>query len=78
MPVDLVIAIAGVIAVGAADIGFVEFLVRLVEAALGDRDPDCVVLADDPRKPIRGVDNLEFAVDVDLRSCEIAITAVSR
>src|SRR5215472_15512307 len=70
LPVDqsvgLFLAIACVIAVGPADIGFVEFLVGLVEAALGHRDADRVVLADDPWKPVCGIDGLELAVDVDL------------
>src|SRR5919197_44312 len=53
----------GIIAVGPADVGFIKFLVGLVETALADGDSDRIVLARYARVPVGGLDQLEPRVD---------------
>jgi hypothetical protein len=64
--IDLGIAIAGVIALGAARKILVELLVGVVEPVLADGQTDGVILAHDGRVPLRRVDRIEGSVDVDL------------
>src|SRR5205823_8013433 len=49
--VDLLVAIAGVVAVRAARVVLIEHLVGVVDRGLADIDPDRIVLADDLGKP---------------------------
>ena len=46
--VDLPIAVAGVVALRAADVVLVELLVRIVDAAAGQIEADQIILAGDP------------------------------
>jgi len=77
--VDFGIAIAGIVARGAAYIILIERHIRIVDCRLGDIDRDLVILAHQLRIPLGGIDWVEFRVDVDLlqlpdqNHCGIAI-----
>src|SRR3984893_2136632 len=59
-------AVPVVIILGAASKVFVKRLVRVVEPVAGQVQGDGIVTAHDPGEPLRSVDRVEFAVDVDL------------
>src|SRR5207237_10852866 len=65
-PVELRIAVAAVIALGAAYEILVELLVGIVEAVLADDCADREILAHYLRVPVSRVDRVELAVDIDL------------
>src|SRR5437762_1397303 len=64
-PVELRIAVAAVIALGAAYEILVELLVGIVEAVLADDCADREILAHYLRVPVGRVDRVELAVDID-------------
>ncbi len=64
--VDLGVAVAGIIALRTAQIVFVEHLVGVIEPGLADGKGERVVLAHDCRIPLRRIDRVERAVDVDV------------
>src|SRR5215469_9485330 len=64
--VELPIAIAAIITVGAAHVILVELLIGVVEAVLADHHADAEVPAHDLGVPLRGIDSFELAVDIDL------------
>src|SRR6266550_9488024 len=63
--VDLRVAIAAIVTFGAAYVALVELLIRVVEAVLADHHADREISAHDLGIPLRGVDGLELAVDID-------------
>jgi hypothetical protein len=63
---ELWIAIAGVVALRTAGVMLEEISVGIIDAAARQVGADHVVLAGDLRKPIRRLDGVELAVDVDL------------
>src|SRR6516225_1345017 len=65
-PVDIGIAIAGVVALRTAGEILVKLLVGIVEPVLADGHTDRIVLAHDSRIPLRRVDRVEGRVDIDL------------
>ena len=64
--VDRGIAVAGIIPFRAAHVVLVKLLVRVIDAAPSDIEPDGVILTHDPRIPLSGVHRFEHTVDVDL------------
>ncbi len=64
--VELGIAIAVVVALGAAGEVLVEGLVRVVEPVAGQVEADRVISPHHLRKPLRRVDRLELGIDIDL------------
>src|SRR5690348_4510661 len=64
--VDLLVAIAGVVAVRAARVVLVEHLVGVVDRCLADIDANRIVLADYLWEPVGGLDRFKGAVNVDL------------
>jgi hypothetical protein len=63
---ELGIAIAGVVACGTTGVISIKLLVGIVDAAAGQVEADFVVLTVHLWVPQRGLDDLEFAVDVNL------------
>src|SRR5437764_163161 len=59
------VAIAGVVAVRAADVVLVELLVGIVDAGLAHIEADRVVLLQQLRLPIGRVDRIELGLEVD-------------
>ena len=64
--IDLGIAVAGVVALRAADVILVELLIRVVDPSLGDIEPDNKIAARQRRIPLCGVECIEHPVDIDL------------
>ena len=64
--VDLGVAITGVVALGAAGIILVEHLVGVIEPGLGHGEGERVILSHDGRVPLRRVDRVQRAVDIDI------------
>src|ERR1700730_4575591 len=60
---ELGITISGVVARRTAAIVLVELLVRSVDTAAGEIEPDLIVLAHDLGEPDGSLDNLKFTVD---------------
>jgi hypothetical protein len=60
---ELAVAIAGIVALRATGVVFVEGLVGIVQAILRKIEADRVVLARDLGVPIDGLEGFEFAVD---------------
>jgi hypothetical protein len=61
-----VIAVSGEVAVRVARIIFVELWIGVVDdRAAGVFEPDDVIPASDFRIPVRGLDDVEFAGDID-------------
>src|SRR5271166_4012746 len=83
LPIDQLVrlgtAISGTVPLGPARVVLIKLLVGVVEAVLADRHPDRVILAHDLGIPLRSVDGIEHAVDIDLfqlidqQHCRIAI-----
>jgi hypothetical protein len=63
--VELGIAVFDVVPFGAARVVLVEILVRIVDAVAREIERDGEIFAVKTRKPLRCVDRLEFAVDID-------------
>ena len=64
--VNRLVAISGVIARRAAAVILVELRIGIVDLAFGDIEPDFVIFAHQPRIPLRCIDRLEVAIDIDL------------
>src|SRR6516165_5651416 len=64
--VNRLVAISGVIAQPAAFVIFIELRIGVVDLAFGDVEPDSEILAHQPRIPLRRVDSLQLAIDIDL------------
>src|SRR5262249_33809403 len=60
------IAIAGVIAVGAAGVILIELRVGVIDTDPGQGQPDLIVFAVNLGEPVGGINGLELAVDKDL------------
>ena len=64
--VDLRVAVAVVVADPAAGVALVKHGVRVVDLRAGEVQTDGVILALDPRIPLRRIDRIELGVDPDL------------
>src|SRR5882724_4883330 len=62
---DLLVAIVGVVTLGTAGVVLVEGLIGIVDGVAGEVQPERIILARDLWKPLRGIDDLEFTVDID-------------
>ena len=66
MLLQLGIAVAGIVALGAASVVLVELLVGIIDAAAGIVLADLVIFAGDFGKPVGGLDGVERPIDVNL------------
>src|SRR6516165_2357707 len=64
--VNRLVAISGVIAHRAKAVIFVELIIRIIDLALGDVEPDFEILAHQPGIPLRCIDSFKLAVDINL------------